>query len=218
MVQRGWLYISVTALVAGLAATEACILERSGTCDDPGGCVREGGGGGFGPGGAGSSGGSAASCERDADCDDGNACTIDTCGDDQPRSCNKVNVGAGEVVEGTPTCLPLVCDGGGPDDDSSPAGQPAPAGTPCDGGGFCDGAGACKLPLALGGECVASAQCDSGHCVEGVCCEFACDAECQQCNLDTFDQCETHDPDTHDPDCGPNTVCNGGGECKSAGN
>ena len=125
MNKRVWLFGSLTALVACLAAAEACVLDRGGTCEEPGGCVR-GAVGNAGPGGAGLGGGQAASCEGHADCEDWNPCTIDTC--DVAGVCRTVDVGTGEVVGGT-SCMPLVCDGGGPVE------QAQPAGTPCDGGG-----------------------------------------------------------------------------------
>ena len=35
----------------------------------------------------------------------------------------------------------------------------------------------------LGSPCTAAAQCDSGHCVEGVCCESSCSGTCMTCKL-----------------------------------
>jgi hypothetical protein len=37
-------------------------------------------------------------------------------------------------------------------------------------------------PLALGCSCEGDADCDSGHCLAGVCCEDACDDACKGCN------------------------------------
>lgn len=205
MNKRVWLFGSLTALVACLAAAEACVLDRGGTCEEPGGCVR-GAVGNAGPGGGGLGGGQAARCEGHADCEDWNPCTIDTC--DAAGVCRTADVGTGEVVGGT-SCTPLVCDGGGPVE------QAQPAGTPCDGGGVCDGAGACQPPLALGGGCDVDAQCESGFCVEGACCMYACDGECAMCNPVTFDDCAFHSTGEHDPECGDNTECVGG-QCKPA--
>ena len=43
----------------------------------------------------------------------------------------------------------------------------------------CDGAGTCRL--ALGQPCGADIDCATGHCVDGVCCDTACDGACQTC-------------------------------------
>jgi len=34
-----------------------------------------------------------------------------------------------------------------------------------------------------GGSCAADAECLNGHCADGVCCDTACDAECQACSV-----------------------------------
>jgi alpha-tubulin suppressor-like RCC1 family protein len=50
--------------------------------------------------------------------------------------------------------------------------------------GECNGGGACsqaQTPLTNGTVCVAGAQCASGNCVDGVCCENACLGTCYAC-------------------------------------
>jgi hypothetical protein len=50
--------------------------------------------------------------------------------------------------------------------------------------GECNGAGACnqpQTPQANGLVCASSAQCASGFCIEGICCDTACDGTCQAC-------------------------------------
>ena len=95
----------------------------------------------------------------------------------------------------------------------------------------CDtGDGKCKLGLALGVACAANGpadQCQSGNCVDGVCCESACTGTCAACNfartgvrngqcaavtanLDPDNECAAQDPAT----CGNAGVCNGNGACK----
>ncbi|MGZ3474075.1 MAG: Kelch repeat-containing protein [Polyangiales bacterium] len=37
--------------------------------------------------------------------------------------------------------------------------------------------------LVNGTACTSDGQCDSGHCVDGVCCDAACDASCQACDV-----------------------------------
>jgi len=79
--------------------------------------------------------------------------------------------------------------------------------------------------LAPGAECSTSAQCESGHCAQGVCCETACDAGCESCRAtakasgpsgicgpvglgtDPYDACEAADI------CGNTGVCDGTGQC-----
>src|SRR5690606_3559242 len=40
---------------------------------------------------------------------------------------------------------------------------------------------ACSERLGLGAACTESDACDSAHCVDGVCCESACDGPCMDC-------------------------------------
>jgi len=50
-------------------------------------------------------------------------------------------------------------------------------------GRSCDGAGNCaNIPKANGKSCTASAQCQSGFCIDGVCCNQACAQTCYQCD------------------------------------
>ena len=44
----------------------------------------------------------------------------------------------------------------------------------------CDGAGACHQ--SMGTVCTDDASCETGFCVDGVCCQTACDAACEQCS------------------------------------
>ena len=46
--------------------------------------------------------------------------------------------------------------------------------------------GAAYAFVPIGADCASAAVCPTGHCVDGVCCESACDAECASCRaLDT---------------------------------
>jgi hypothetical protein len=51
----------------------------------------------------------------------------------------------------------------------------------CSGDRSCDGLGACRSKN--GTMCKADADCTSLHCVDGVCCNEACDGTCYSCNL-----------------------------------
>ena len=48
------------------------------------------------------------------------------------------------------------------------------------GGAGCNGNGACRLPQ--GGVCTNGSQCANGNCVDGHCCENACNGACRTCN------------------------------------
>jgi len=53
---------------------------------------------------------------------------------------------------------------------------------PCAGSFYCDAGGVCR-PQIVSGACQLDAQCSSGHCADGVCCNEACDDGCRRCNL-----------------------------------
>jgi hypothetical protein len=50
----------------------------------------------------------------------------------------------------------------------------------CSGDATCSQSGACTKKLGV--TCSTSAGCDSGFCVDGVCCDSACDGQCEACN------------------------------------
>jgi MYXO-CTERM domain-containing protein len=97
-----------------------------------------------------------------------------------------------------------------------------PAGSSCGDGlsvGLCDGSGQCGF--ALGEGCLAPTECESGFCVDGVCCEEACDRGCDACDLPgTVGICEVVVSGTvcrsARGDCDVAEVCNGAaGACPS---
>ncbi len=92
----------------------------------------------------------------------------------------------------------------------------------CVAGEHCLG-GSCG-PKHFGVACGADAECDSGHCANGVCCNSACGGACQSCNQvgfvgsctptpsgQTHPLCLKQDPAT----CGTTGVCDGKGGCSS---
>jgi hypothetical protein len=105
-----------------------------------------------------------------------------------------------------------------------PAGQPdtSPTDT-CDAGGarVCDGAGHCKG--ATGQTCAMALDCQSGNCVDGVCCGAPSCATCQSCNVagsaGTCTNVPAGQPDNEPVDaCNAfgTQLCDGAGNCKSA--
>lgn len=87
-----------------------------------------------------------------------------------------------------------------------------PAGT-CVGGSACDGAGACKRQD--GQVCGSDALlCLSASCVDGTCCNTACNGSCQRCNLPgSIGTCTTVRNATDPGTCSNGSTCNANGVC-----
>jgi MYXO-CTERM domain-containing protein len=85
----------------------------------------------------------------------------------------------------------------------------------------------CVRDLPLGAPCTESGRCQSNYCVDGVCCESACDSECEACEASkkgfgADGICEPVTADT-DPDdecaagtdaCSADGLCDGAGACR----
>jgi hypothetical protein len=99
--------------------------------------------------------------------------------------------------EGTCTIVP---SGNDPDPD-------------CSSGQLCDGSGGCKR--ADGQGCNNDGQCLSDSCVDGVCCNSDCNAECYSCQVaGSVGTCTVvGQGDDPDPDCLSNERCDGSGSC-----
>jgi hypothetical protein len=101
----------------------------------------------------------------------------------------------------------------------------------CVTGTFCDGGtGRCRAVKANGSTCDAAAagsDCQSGSCVDGFCCETACQSLCTACamtktgaangrcapiraGVDPDNECAAQDPAS----CGRDGSCNGAGACR----
>jgi hypothetical protein len=81
----------------------------------------------------------------------------------------------------------------------------------------CDGAGQCRS--GLGQPCMADSQCASTfmHCVDGVCCNTACDGVCQSCIVTgSFGTCSNVPAGAQDPPTCEifQMACNGAGACR----
>lgn len=135
-------------------------------------------------------------------------CCDSPCGGSDPGDCMACSVAAGAAKDGV--CGPLACDDGnactkpgvcaggvcGPPGDliACPAPQDA-----CESAGVCNPAtGTCSSPdttecndegapvVSKGsdyGPCQSPADCASGFCVDGLCCDSACDMPCRSCAL-----------------------------------
>ncbi len=88
----------------------------------------------------------------------------------------------------------------------------------CGVGMVCNGA---SNPMCIdedrpnGEMCNDNLQCESGYCVDGVCCNAPCSGTCESCALDnTVGQCTPY-PIGTDPvmECGDNGFCNGASAC-----
>lgn len=75
---------------------------------------------------------------------------------------------------------------------------------------LCDASGGCSVPKSpLGAVCGEDVECAGGQCVDGVCCESACDGPCMNCRAGTG-KCDVMPPD--DEVC-EDVVCGLSGEC-----
>ncbi len=154
----------------------------------------------------------------------------DTCA--APKSCDgsgSCKLTAAQACAANGECLSGFCAGGlccdaacaGPCESCSLAGNlgkclPVPAGLSapaCAAPRACDGAGVCKLVAAQ--ACASPADCLSGFCVDGQCCDSACTGICQACNVpNKLGSCTPVPRGAADLDtCLAPAVCDGAGAC-----
>lgn len=85
----------------------------------------------------------------------------------------------------------------------------------CPGESFCAPSGVCELKRTDGSTCGTDTECNSEQCVDGICCDAACDGVCESCRVPgTIGVCSIV-PAMTDPDseCGPTGYCDGTGAC-----
>lgn len=85
----------------------------------------------------------------------------------------------------------------------------------CQLGYYCAADGTCKPKANPGDSCTGGNTCASGYCVDGVCCNSACDGTCEACNLvDMAGTCSPY-PSGSDPEreCPAGQFCGGGRAC-----
>ena len=171
----------------------------------------------------------AASCARDGQCNGAGQCRLYgpgvACG---ATSCSG-NVVQGRICDGLGSCTdepsgldcsPYVCR-------SSACVNPCLNDGDCTAGHYCD-TGVCSVLGGDGTPCAAPTECQSGFCVDGVCCDTACDQDCRACaaalkesaaddgvcgpaavGTDPHDDCM----DEGAVSCQRTGVCNGSGAC-----
>jgi hypothetical protein len=166
----------------------------------------------------------AESCGLDGTCDGagtcarhpaGTVCQPPRCSDTADRTLPGTCDGAGSCRPGaTQSCAPYICDAGA-------------CKTSCAGSGDCSGGNPCvdsscgKSPL--GAVCQTGDTCNSGNCVDGVCCDLrSCAGPCQACNLPgASGSCQAlpanADPRSAGCPAEATTTCGRTGRCDGAG-
>src|SRR5205809_364930 len=96
-------------------------------------------------------------------------------------------------------------DSGSPPDNTPPPKQDASA----------------PVGSANGQKCTSRVQCESGNCIDGVCCDTTCVGTCKACDIAGSIGTCTEVPDNEDPDneCNPDplTTCKRDGMCDGHG-
>ncbi len=120
-------------------------------------------------------------CGTDGECKSGHCVDGICCNTACDGACQSCESGSCKLVAskdpGTPSCSPFICDG-----------KHADCPENCTADDVCAGAFYCKIsdntcqPRVNGTACTADDQCPDKHCVDGVCCESACDGQCEMCN------------------------------------
>lgn len=103
--------------------------------------------------------------------------------------------------------------------DGTPFNPPEPENTACGAAGeVCDGNGTCRQPH--GTPCSTGSECVSTYCVDGVCCENACNGTCLACNVSsmTAGMCTVvpfgQQDEYSSAPCTDASTCDGNGTCK----
>jgi hypothetical protein len=181
--------------------------------------------------------GTAATCGNDGTCDGSGKCRLYAAGTvcaqascatttfSPARTCD----GAGNCQAVTSTlCTPYACNTSmnvcKTTCSSATSSTDCVAPASCTGTGAAAGAGSCGL-LSIGAVCTTNAGCNSGFCAQGVCCNTACTALCNSCNVaGSPGTCIDVPSGSTDPSarcaaasmasCGLDGFCDGNGACR----
>jgi len=209
MMQRHGFMTALAGLFVFPITIHAC-GDNQEACEKTGRCAQETGGESTG------GGQEIPGCAAGSLCDDNNPCTEDRC--DAEGICVTSPV-SDSMLGPCGACVGGVL-------------EPVPAQTLCDDAKVCDGSGECvgcdasPCPTGLtcsadsqclqsnGDTCGSGAECSSGQCVDGVCCDKSCAHECVYCNGENPGTCEASPQYESDSLCPASEVCDGLGSCK----
>jgi hypothetical protein len=109
----------------------------------------------------------------------------------------------------------LVCQGGKCQPPCGHDGEACCTESSCLGGLGCNGSGRCQTKLANGANCkgVPESLCQTGNCVDNVCCKSASCSPCSKCG--SSGNCDPLPDGTQVSGCNGTKACDGAGNCKS---
>jgi Cellulose binding domain len=171
---------------------------------------------------------SASTCGTDGTCNGAGACRTYVAGTQcVPGSCAGSTLTPAQTCDGSGICRPVVagaCPGNLICGSATICETSCATNTDCVSPNVCN-AGVCGLEKP-GAACTTAAQCASGFCQQGVCCNSACAGTCMSCALSgsagtctpvpaaqaptPATQCATANVST----CGTNGLCDGTGKCQ----
>ncbi|MEB2311422.1 MAG: hypothetical protein OZ928_06205 [Polyangiaceae bacterium] len=158
------------------------------------------------------------SCARDGLCDGAGACRNYAKGTACGSTSCAGNVQTGHACDGAGVCLDnatqdcgeYACLAGACTTSCAKAGD-------CNTAAYCDTAASeCKPKAPLGEACTTADTCQSGFCVDGFCCNKACDGQCEACDVGTATgTCSPVNGAPHGarPACAEGTAASGDGAC-----
>ncbi len=162
------------------------------------------------------------SCLNNAECGSGFCADGKCCNSACVGPCDVCAAGLGASADGmctnttgagSPSCAPYVCKGL-----SAACPGVCATDTDCIAGYYC-GAGSCQQKQVNGQTCVAANQCQSGFCVDGVCCNDQCVGNCNACSAaagaPVSGTC-SNVTGAGNPSCAPYTCSGGSSSCPNA--
>jgi len=137
----------------------------------------------------------------------GTVCVAQSCAGSTQSNADTCN-GIGMCIDnGSSSCAPYVCG-------AIACKTTCTVDADCSTGNYCSGV-SCIPKKGNGQMCAGANQCVSGNCVDGVCCNTACAADCKSCNLaGTVGTCSNVPQLVDDGACLGNNTCDGSGNCK----